>query len=81
MLCVINSWVLQNFSLSYWIEKGAPSRKIVMGIPLYGQSFTLESANNSCLNAKASGPGQAGEFTRASGFLAYYEVKNIIVIQ
>ncbi|XP_070854530.1 probable chitinase 10 [Drosophila suzukii] len=63
-----------NFSLSYWIEKGAPSRKIVMGIPLYGQSFTLESANNSCLNAKASGPGQAGEFTRASGFLAYYEI-------
>ncbi|EDW76228.2 uncharacterized protein Dwil_GK14769 [Drosophila willistoni] len=63
-----------NFSLNYWIEKGAPSRKIVMGMPLYGQSFTLENANNNGLNAKAPGPGQAGEFTRAAGFLAYYEI-------
>lgn len=66
---------LQNFSLNYWIEKGAPSRKIVMGMPLYGQSFTLENANNNGLNAKAPGPGQAGEFTKAAGFLAYYEVR------
>ncbi|XP_044316703.1 probable chitinase 10 isoform X2 [Drosophila rhopaloa] len=63
-----------NFSLNYWIEKGAPSRKIVMGMPLYGQSFTLENASNNGLYAKAPGPGQAGEFTRAAGFLAYYEI-------
>ncbi|XP_030240858.1 probable chitinase 10 [Drosophila navojoa] len=63
-----------NFSLNYWIERGAPSRKIVMGMPLYGQSFTLENAKNNGLNAKAPGPGQAGEFTRAAGFLAYYEI-------
>ncbi|KAH8400624.1 hypothetical protein KR222_009154, partial [Zaprionus bogoriensis] len=63
-----------NFSLNYWIEKGAPSRKIVMGMPLYGQSFTLENAKNNGLNAKAPGPGQAGEFTKAAGFLAYYEI-------
>ncbi|XP_030556134.1 probable chitinase 10 [Drosophila novamexicana] len=63
-----------NFSLNYWIEQGAPSRKIVMGMPLYGQSFTLENANNNGLNAKAPGPGQAGEFTKAAGFLAYYEI-------
>ncbi|XP_067620317.1 probable chitinase 10 [Eurosta solidaginis] len=63
-----------NFSLNYWIEKGAPARKIVMGMPLYGQSFTLENANNNGLNAKAPGPGKAGEFTRAAGFLAYYEI-------
>ncbi|KAM7354055.1 chitinase 10 [Cochliomyia hominivorax] len=63
-----------NFSLNYWIEKGAPSRKIVMGMPLYGQSFTLENTRNNGLNAKAPGPGKAGEFTRAAGFLAYYEI-------
>ncbi|KAH8272148.1 hypothetical protein KR018_004032, partial [Drosophila ironensis] len=63
-----------NFSLNYWIEKGAPSRKIVMGMPLYGQSFTLENTSNNGLNARAPGPGQSGEFTRAAGFLAYYEI-------
>lgn len=45
-----------------------------MGMPLYGQSFQLENTKNNGLNAKAPGPGQAGEFTRAAGFLAYYEI-------
>lgn len=45
-----------------------------MGMPLYGQSFQLENEKNRGLNANAPGPGQAGEFTRAAGFLAYYEI-------
>lgn len=63
-----------NYSLRYWIEKGASPKKIVMGVPLYGQSFSLSDPKNNGLNAKASGPGTAGEYTRAAGFLAYYEV-------
>ena len=45
-----------------------------MGMPLYGQSFSLNDASNHGLNAKATQKGQAGEFTRAAGFLAYYEI-------
>lgn len=56
------------------MEKGAPPRKLVMGMPLYGQSFTLADTKNHGLNSRAPGPGQAGEATRAAGFLAYYEV-------
>ncbi|GLV44511.1 Chitinase 10 [Carabus blaptoides fortunei] len=63
-----------NFSINYWISEGVPRRKIVMGMPLYGQSFQLEKAAANTLNCKAPGPGQAGEFTRAAGFLAYYEI-------
>lgn len=63
-----------NFSLHYWIAKGADPRKIVMGMPLYGQSFTLTDPTKNGLNAKASGGGQAGQYTRAQGFLAYYEI-------
>lgn len=51
-----------------------PRRKIVMGMPLYGQSFQLSDSKKNGLNANAPGPGQAGEFTRAAGFLAYYEI-------
>lgn len=45
-----------------------------MGMPLYGQAFSLTNENKNGLNAPAPQPGQAGEFTRAAGFLAYYEV-------
>lgn len=67
-------FVLQNFTINYWIEKGAPSRKLAMGLPLYGQAFQLSDTKNNGLNARAPGPGTAGEFTRSAGFLAYYEV-------
>nr|CAD7402605.1 unnamed protein product [Timema poppensis] len=64
----------QNYSINYWISEGVPRRKIVMGMPLYGQSFQLAQASTNGLNSRAPGPGQAGEFTRAAGFLAYYEI-------
>lgn len=48
-----------------------------MGMPLYGQSFSLADSSEKGLNARAYGPGEAGEFTRAGGFLAFYEVCSI----
>lgn len=73
-LNLVNFLVSQNFSINYWIQKGAPSRKIAMGVPLYGQAFQLSDAKNNGLNSRAPGPGTAGELTRSAGFLAYYEV-------
>lgn len=52
-----------------------------MGMPLYGQSFSLNDASKHGLNAKATQKGQAGEFTRAAGFLAYYEICHKIKTQ
>lgn len=34
----------------------------------------MEKVSNNGLNAIAPGPGQAGEFTRSAGFLAFYEI-------
>ena len=60
--------------MKYWMENGAPANKLVMGMPLYGQAFTLDKSSENGLNAPAKAKGKAGEFTRAAGFLAYYEI-------
>ncbi|MBW02816.1 Chitinase-3-like protein 2, partial [Eschrichtius robustus] len=61
------------YAVGYWINKGMPVEKVVMGIPMYGRSSTLASAENT-LGAPASGPGAAGPITKFSGFLAYHEI-------
>lgn len=67
-----------NFSINYWLESGADRKKIIMGMPMYGQSFSLAQANDNQLNAPTYGGGEAGEATRARGFLAYYEICSYI---
>lgn len=71
-----------NYSVRYWLDKGAPPEKLVMGVPTYGQSFTLSEApwNPRVVpgfHAKVSEPGESGRLTRSAGFLAYYEVRHI----
>ncbi|KAM9106703.1 LOW QUALITY PROTEIN: chitinase-3-like protein 2 [Megaptera novaeangliae] len=68
-----SSYYNVEYAVGYWINKGMPVEKVVMGIPMYGRSSTLASAENT-LGAPASGPGAAGPITKFSGFLAYHEI-------
>lgn len=63
-----------NYTINYWIDKGADPRKLVLGMPMYGQSFSLAENKRHGLNQPTYGGGEAGEETRARGFLAYYEI-------
>ena len=46
-----------------------------MGMPMYGQTFTLGSTAETGLGAPApQGGGNKGRFTRQKGFASYYEV-------
>ncbi|XP_035906232.1 chitotriosidase-1-like [Anopheles stephensi] len=62
-----------NASIHYWLSQGAPAEKLVLGIPLYGRSFTLANAENSQIGAPAVGGGTAGPYTRQSGVMGYNE--------
>jgi len=58
-----------------WFDGGCPPEKMVLGIPTYGRTYTLENpATDFGYNASATGPGVAGKYTREEGFLAYYEI-------
>ena len=63
-----------NYSINYWISQGADRRKLIMGMPMYGQSFSLAENKQHDLNSATYGGGEAGEATRARGFLSYYEI-------
>jgi chitinase len=60
--------------VNHWIKSGFPARKIVLGLPIYGRSFTLKDPKQNGIGAPTRDGGIAGKWTRAKGFLGYYEV-------
>lgn len=60
--------------ITYFIEKGAPSQKLILGIQSYGHSFQLANADQHGFNASTKGPGEAGRLTKTPGTLSYYEI-------
>ena len=64
--------------MKYWHSKGAEKKKLIMGMPTYGRSFTLSSDSEHGLGAPARGPGIPGRITKAEGVLSYYEVIHVI---
>ncbi|BFZ03280.1 hypothetical protein BsWGS_06318 [Bradybaena similaris] len=66
------------FAANYWVSKGCPKEKLVIGLITYGRSFTLANPQDSGIKAPANGPGLAGPYTGEAGFMAYYEVHSMI---
>ena len=48
-------------------------------MPTYGRSFALADKSAYVVNSATTGGGTAGEFTREAGFLAYYEVCEMLL--
>ncbi|OQR75642.1 endochitinase-like [Tropilaelaps mercedesae] len=64
--------------LQLWTERGAPKQKLIVGIPIYGRTYTLGSKDNHGLRAGIrrwdTDGGKPGPYTNASGFHAYFEI-------
>ncbi|KAK2580185.1 hypothetical protein KPH14_012451 [Odynerus spinipes] len=61
-------------SIQYWLDQGAPADKLILGVPFYGRSFTLQNPQTHDVGAPTTGPGTAGPFTREPGMLGYNEI-------
>ncbi|XP_026674886.1 chitinase-3-like protein 2 isoform X2 [Ceratina calcarata] len=59
-----------NFSAHYWLLKGMPKEKLIIGIPTYGHSYKLDNPINHDLYAPANGFGNLGSM----GFVPYFTV-------
>lgn len=67
-----------DYSVNYWMKKGASSKKLVLGIAGFGKTFNLTNPLHHSLNAPADGPGLGGNFTQQPGTIAFYEVCELI---
>jgi len=63
-----------NYTVHYLLSLGAEKKKMVVGMPFYGNTFQLRDLNDTGLDAPSMGPGKPGRFSRTGGFLPYYEV-------
>jgi len=69
-----NRYLNMDWAANYWIEQGCPKEKLIIGMATYGRGFTLVDAGKSAYGDATKGPAAAGPYTREAGFIAYYEV-------
>ncbi|XP_064646971.1 chitinase-3-like protein 1 [Lineus longissimus] len=72
-----------DWAVQYWKSQvegaGESATKLILGAPTYGRTFTMQSNTPTTgMGALASGPGSSGRYTGEGGFLAYYEVCDML---
>ncbi len=63
-----------DFAVQYWLSKGTPNEKLILGMPTYGRGFRLNDPNQKSLGDAANGAATQGSFTRENGYNSYYEI-------
>lgn len=69
----------QDYAINFWMKNGLSSSKIILGVPFFGRTFTLQYINDTQLGAPIKGPGHEGFYTQKPGFLAYFEICDMVV--
>lgn len=66
-----------DYIMKYWMKLGASASKLVLGIPLYGKTWTLSSSQTKP-PAPGSGAGAAGPITGEAGYMGYNEICTMV---
>lgn len=75
----IDEQFTMKYAVDYWIERGADPKKIILGIGLYGRTFTLKDSKNNGIGAPVVGKGGSpGPITRIIGMLGYNEICSMV---
>ena len=61
------------YIMNYYSNKGFAKSQLNIGVPFYGQSFTLSSSSKG-VGAPASSPGNPGDSSMQPGMLTYFEI-------
>ncbi|XP_018495001.1 endochitinase [Galendromus occidentalis] len=67
--------------LQMWVDGGAPKNKLIVGVPFYGRTYTLQDPQSRGLKAyidKDKKGGLPGTYTNSTGFLAYFEICSLL---
>jgi chitinase len=60
------------------MSMGVDSRKVLVGVAMYGRSYTLKDPGQVRIGEAVVGPGRPGRYTQQSGLLSLLEVKQIL---
>ena len=62
-----------DFSVNYWLSKGAKKEQLLLGVGTYGRGFRLQDPAQNGFYAPAVGGIDAGYYTSTAGYWGYNE--------
>ncbi|VDN37436.1 unnamed protein product [Gongylonema pulchrum] len=66
------------YAANYWAQKGMPKNKIIIGIPTYGQGWTLANPSQTAIGSPAIRASAASSTNPEGGTAAYWEARDSI---
>ncbi|CAI5531017.1 unnamed protein product [Closterium sp. Naga37s-1] len=65
-------------AMAAWVSRGLDGSKAMLGLAMYGRTWTLASTSSTGVGAAATGPGLAGSVSQEAGVLFYREISQMV---
>ncbi|CAI7784769.1 unnamed protein product [Closterium sp. NIES-53] len=65
-------------AMAAWVSRGLDGSKAMLGLAMYGRTWTLASTSSTGVGAVATGPGLAGSVSQEAGVLFYREISQMV---